>query len=103
MYDGYVLFWPSIYLSAIETLICLTEIEFNRVYFLRFCREYLIRFSKYHIELIVALSWTNATKMVGKGEMLVHVFPPPPSLLSIMSKPNLCCDSQLPVHFFFSA
>ena len=30
-----------IYLSAIETLICHTEIEVNRVYFLQFCTKYL--------------------------------------------------------------
>ena len=52
-----------IYLSAIETLICHTEIEVNRIYFLRFCTKY-DDFLKYGIELIVALSSTNATKIL---------------------------------------
>ena len=43
-----------IYLSAIEKLICYTEIEADKVYFLRFCTKCLS--SKYGIELIVALS-----------------------------------------------
>ena len=30
-----------IYLSGIETLICHGEIEFNSVYFLRFCTKYV--------------------------------------------------------------
>ena len=30
-----------IYLSAIKTLICHTEIEIHRVYFLRVCTKYL--------------------------------------------------------------
>ena len=52
-----------IYLSGIEILIFHIEIVFKRVvYFLRFCTKYDTRFSKYRIELIVALSWTNATK-----------------------------------------
>ena len=50
------------YLSAIENLICHTEIEVNRLYFLRFCTKYLTLVSKHGIELIVALSSTNATK-----------------------------------------
>ena len=29
-----------LYLSAIETLICYRDIEFNSVYFLRFCTKY---------------------------------------------------------------
>ena len=45
-----------LYLSAIETLICHTEIEFNRVYFLRFCTKYRTPFSKYRIDFVVALS-----------------------------------------------
>ena len=53
-----------IYLSAIETLICHKEIEFNRVYFLRFCTKYHTWFSNYHMELIVALSSINATKNI---------------------------------------
>ena len=52
------------YLSAIEILICYTEIEVNKVYFLRFCTQYDTSFSKYSIELIVALSSTNATKIM---------------------------------------
>ena len=52
------------YLSAMETLICLREIEFDRAYFLRFCTKYDICFSKYRIKLIVALSSTNTTKIV---------------------------------------
>ena len=36
--------------------------EFNSVYFLRFCTQYDTWFSNYRIELIVALSSTNATK-----------------------------------------
>ena len=36
--------------------------KFNRVYILRFCTKYDTWFSKYRIELIVALSSTNATK-----------------------------------------
>ena len=51
-----------IYLSAKETLICHTEIEVDRVCFLPFCTKYGAQFSKYGIELIVALSSTNATK-----------------------------------------
>ena len=43
-------------LSGIETLICHGKTEFNRVYFLRFCTKYDTLFSKYRIELIVALS-----------------------------------------------
>ena len=50
------------YLSAIETLICQREIEFDRVYFVWFCTYYDTRFSKYRIELIEVLSPTNATK-----------------------------------------
>ena len=49
-------------MRAIETLICHTEIEVKRVYFLRFCTEYFTRFSEYGIDFIVALSSTNATK-----------------------------------------
>ena len=45
-----------------ETLNCHTEIEVDRVHFLRFCTKYDTRFSKYGIELIVSLSSTNATK-----------------------------------------
>ena len=37
--------------------------EFNWVCSLRFFTKYDTRFSKYHIELIVALSSTNATKI----------------------------------------
>ena len=37
--------------------------EFNRVYFLQFCTKYDAQLSKYGIELIVALSSTNAKKM----------------------------------------
>ena len=37
--------------------------EFNSIFFLRFCTKYNTWFSKYRIELIVALSSTNATKM----------------------------------------
>ena len=33
-----------------ETLICLTEIEIDRVYFLRFCTKYDTRFSKYGLQ-----------------------------------------------------
>ena len=51
------------YLSAVETLIYYLEIEFNGVFFLRFCTKYKTWFSKYHIKLIVALSWTNAIKI----------------------------------------
>ena len=43
-----MLFMIHVYLSAIETLIC---------------GRYDTRFSKYGIELIVALSSTNATKI----------------------------------------
>ena len=51
------------YLSAIKTLICHTEIGVDRVYFLRFCTKYDIRFSKYGIEHIATLSLPqNATK-----------------------------------------
>ena len=42
-------------------------VEFNRVYFLRFCTKYDTWFSKYRIELIVDLSSTNATKNVCKA------------------------------------
>ena len=52
-----------LYLSAIETLICYTEIELKRVYFLRFCTKYETWFSKYRIELTVTLSSTNTTKL----------------------------------------
>ena len=52
-----------IYLSAIETPICHREIEFNRVYILRFSTKYDTRFSEYRIELIVSLSSANATKI----------------------------------------
>ena len=37
--------------------------EFNRIYFLQFCTKYNTQFSKYGIELIVALSSKNATKI----------------------------------------
>ena len=47
------------YLSAIETLICHSDIEFNRVYFLLFGTKYVKWFLKYRIEHIVALSSTN--------------------------------------------
>ena len=50
------------YFSGMETLICHEEIESDRVSFLRFCTKYVTRFSKYRIELIVAMSSTNATK-----------------------------------------
>ena len=52
------------YLSAIKTVICHRDIEFY--YFLRFRTNYNrpTRFSKHRIELIVALSSTNATKAV---------------------------------------
>ena len=53
-----------IYMSAIETFICSTEIEVKWVYFLRFCTKYLTRVSKYDTELILALSSTNATKII---------------------------------------
>ena len=43
-----------IYLVAIETLICHSEIKFNRVYFLWFGTKYVTRFSKDRIELMVA-------------------------------------------------
>ena len=56
-----------IYLSAFKTLICHTDIDVNRIYFLRFCTKYLTRISKYGIELIVAVSSTRATKMVLEG------------------------------------
>ena len=53
-----------IYLNAIKTLICHTEIEFNVVCFFRFCTKYycLTWFSKYRIELIMALFSTNTTE-----------------------------------------
>ena len=50
------------YLNANKTLICNTEIEINKVYFLRLYTKYLTWFLKYSIELIVALSSTNTTK-----------------------------------------
>ena len=53
-----------IYLCAIETPICHKEIEVNRAYFLRFCTKYVTCFSKYDIELTVALSSTNAIKII---------------------------------------
>ena len=46
-----------------KSFICKSEIEFDRVYSLRFCTEYDILFSKYRIELLVVLSATTATKM----------------------------------------
>ena len=52
-----------IYSSDIETLIGHGEIEFYRIYFLRFCTKYVTRFSKYRIELIVVFSSRNATKI----------------------------------------
>ena len=42
--------------------------EFNRVYFLRFCSKYETWFSKYRIELLVALSSTNATNSKSLAE-----------------------------------
>ena len=51
------------YLKPIETLVCHTKIDFSRLYFLRFCTNYDTQFSKYSIELIVALSSTNTTNM----------------------------------------
>ena len=53
-----------IYLSAIETHICHTEIEVNRVYLLRSGTKYDTWFSKYDIKLVVALSSTNVTKRI---------------------------------------
>ena len=44
--------------------------ELNRVYFLRFCTKYNTWFSKYRIELIVALSLTNATKTILQRQVL---------------------------------
>ena len=52
-----------------KTLICYIEIEFNMVYFHWFCLEHDTSFSNHHIELIVALSLTNARK-------ILEVFPP---------------------------
>ena len=44
--------------------VCITvPIEYYRVYFLVFCTNYDTQFSKYYIELIVALSSTNPAKM----------------------------------------
>ena len=50
--------------------ICRRKNEFNTVYFLRFCTNHDKGFSKYRIELIVALSSTNATKMASGGVSL---------------------------------
>ena len=58
------------YLSAIETLICHTDIEVNRAYFFRFCTKYLMLFLKYGVELIVALSSTNAIKLICRVRIL---------------------------------
>ena len=52
---------PLVYMSAMETFICHSEIEFEKVYFLWFCTSYDPWFSKYCTELIVASSFTNAT------------------------------------------
>ena len=76
-----------IYLSAIETLICHTEIEVDRVYFLPFCTKYDTRFSKYGIEFIVALSSTNAKK---KKKIILRII-----RKSITPCPQyICCDYQ---------
>ena len=50
------------YLSGIETFICHGEIEFNRVYFLRFCTKYYTWFSKYAIELKWHCLWQMPQK-----------------------------------------
>ena len=62
VYFSIPLLITCIYFSAIETPICNTEIEVNRVCFLRFCTKYLTWYSKYSIELIVTLSSINTTK-----------------------------------------
>ena len=51
-----------LYLSTIERLIGHKEIEFKMVYFFPFYTKYDTWFWKYHIELTMALSATNATK-----------------------------------------
>ena len=48
----------KLYKSAIEKIYLSYRNEFNKVYFLRFCTKYDTWFSKYGIELIVALSST---------------------------------------------
>ena len=55
-----------------ETLFCHTEIEVNKICFLRFCTKYPTRFSKYGIALLVALSSTNATKTGRCGGSWFH-------------------------------
>ena len=57
-------------IEALISVICHTEIEVNRVYFLRFYTKYDTRFSKYGIELIVALSSTKATKIARSPYLL---------------------------------
>ena len=52
------------YLRAIEIHIYPREIECNRVYLICLAQTTIHDFSKYCIELIVALSLTNATKTV---------------------------------------
>ena len=61
------------YLSAIGKVFCPTEIEVDRVCFLRFCTKYDTGFSKYGIELIVALSSTTETKIGRKITRLLGV------------------------------
>ena len=67
IFDALILFFLNTlllitHLRAIETLVCRREMSINKVYFLRFRTKYDTRFSKYGIELIVALSSTNDTK-----------------------------------------
>ena len=57
-----------IFLSAIERLICRREMSLIGPTSFDFAQKYDTWFSKYHIELIVALSSTNAKKIVWKVE-----------------------------------
>ena len=80
-----------IYLSSIETLICHRDIEFDRLHFLQFCTNYDTLFSKYRIELIVALSSTNATKT--NADVKMHFEYKSHAILQYVKDNNmlLCC------------
>ena len=58
----------TITVSAIETLICRREMSLIGSTSFGFCTKYDTWFSKYRIELIVALSSTNATKSIDQGQ-----------------------------------
>ena len=76
MIDASIQFNTSLWiicLSGIETPKFQREIEFNRVYFLPFCTKYVTWFSKYHTELIVALSSTNRCLIFSYLSLLLNI------------------------------